>query len=172
VYPSAHRSVPRASTSSDAGLTLIELLVTLVILSVLAAIALPYAEVTLRREKEVELHEALREVRKAIDAFHDDWRNGELSRTGEGVSEDGFPKTLDILVEGADTGDAKGTKRRYLRRIPRDPFADPAKKPGEQWILRGYQDDLDATSWGGKDVFDLHTAHQGDAIDGTHFKDW
>jgi general secretion pathway protein G len=172
VSPSAHKSMPRASSSSEGGLTLIELLVTLVILSVLSAIALPYAELTIRREKEVELREALREVRKAIDALHDDWRDGELSRTGEGVSEDGYPKTLDVLVDGVDTGDAKGTKRRYLRRVPRDPFADPAKKPAEQWILRGYQDDLDAMRWGGKDVFDLHTAHEGDAIDGTHFKDW
>lgn len=169
---SAHKSALHALSSSEGGLTLIELLVTLVILSVLSAIALPYAELTIRREKEVELRESLREVRKAIDAFHDDWSDGELSRTSEGVSEDGFPKTLDVLVDGADTGDAKGTKRRYLRRIPRDPFADPAKKPGEQWVLRGYQDDLDAMRWGGKDVFDLHTAHEGDAIDGTHFKDW
>ena len=53
--------------SSNRGLTLIELLVALVILSILAAAALPYAEVTVRREKELELRQALRQVRSAID---------------------------------------------------------------------------------------------------------
>lgn len=170
--PLAHKFSRRALWSSNRGLTLIELLVTLLILSVLAAVALPYAEIGVRREKEFELRHSLREVRNAIDAFHEDWKNGEVSRTAEGVSEDGFPKTLDILVEGVDTGDAKGTKRRYLRRIPRDPFADQSKKLAEQWVLRGYQDELDQMRWGGKDVFDLHSAYEGEAIDGTHYKDW
>ncbi len=170
--PLAHKFSRRALWSSNRGLTLIELLVTLLILSVLAAVALPYAEIGVRREKEFELRHSLREVRNAIDAFHEDWKNGEVSRTAEGVSEDGFPRTLDILVEGVDTGDAKGTKRRYLRRIPRDPFADQSKKLAEQWVLRGYQDELDQMRWGGKDVFDFHSAYEGEALDGTHYKDW
>lgn len=160
-------SRPRAG-----GLTLIELLVTLVILSILAAAALPYAEVTVRREKELELRQSLRQVRNAIDAFHDDWKGGKIPKTSDAASEDGYPKTLQILVDGAEGGLAKDTKLRYLRRIPRDPFADSTRDPAEQWVLRGYQDEPDAITWSGKDVYDLHSASEETAIDGTRYKDW
>ena len=162
----------RELLSNSRGLTLVELLVTLVILSILASVAMPYAELAVRRDKEIELKHALREIRTAIDLFHDDWKDGGISKTGEGVSEDGYPKTLDVLVEGTDAGDAKGTKRRYLRRVPPDPFADATKATKEQWILRGYQDDPGSLSWGGKDVYDVGSRHEGQALDGTKYKDW
>jgi len=166
------RFVRRASSSNSRGLTLVELLVTLVILSILAAAALPYAEVTVRREKELELRRALRDVRTAIDAFYEDWKGGKISRTSTAASEDGYPKTLQVLVDGADSGDAKGGKRKYLRRVPRDPFADQAKAPLEQWVLRSYSDGPDAIVWGGRDVYDVRSAAQATAIDGTRYKDW
>jgi general secretion pathway protein G len=172
VKQSVRNRGPRALSLSSRGLTLVELLVTLVILSILAGVAMPYAELAVRRDKETELRHTLRQIRTAIDLFHDDWKDGDLSKTGEGVSEDGYPKTLDVLVEGADAGDAKGTKRRYLRRVPRDPFADATKEPQEQWGLRGYQDDTDSFSWGGKDVYDVRSLHEGRALDGTKYKDW
>jgi len=158
------RSAPRASSSAS-GFTLVELLVTLAILSILAAAALPYAEVTVRREKELELRQALREVRSAIDAFHEDWRAGRISRTATAASEDGYPRALEVLVEGADTGDLKGTRRRYLRRVPRDPF-------GEQWRVRAYQDAADTQVWGGSDVYDIRSAAGGSALDGTSYREW
>jgi general secretion pathway protein G len=167
-----HKFVRRASSSSNRGLTLVELLVTLVILSILAAAALPYAEVTVRREKELELRRALRDVRTAIDAFHDEWKGGKVSKTGSGVSDDGYPKTLETLVEGAEAGDAKGAKRKYLRRVPRDPFADPAKTPADQWVLRGYQDERDSITWGGRDVYDIRSGSENTALDATKYKDW
>jgi len=167
-----HRSGPRASSSAERGLTLVELLVTLVILSILATAALPYAEVAVRRDKELELRRALRDVRAAIDSFHDDWTGGKISRTGTAGSDDGYPKTLQVLVDGADTGDAKASRRRYLRRVPRDPFADAAKPPAEQWVLRGYQDASDTLVWSGRDVYDVRSASDAAALDGTSYKDW
>lgn len=161
-----------SSSRRAAGLTLIELLVTLVILSILAAAALPYAEITVRREKELELRQSLRQVRSAIDAFHDDWKSGKIPKTSEAASEDGYPKTLEVLVEGAEGGLAKDTRLRYLRRIPRDPFGDSARPPAEQWVLRGYQDEPDALTWNGKDVYDLRSASEETGIDGTKYKDW
>lgn len=172
------RSVPHASSSSSRGrafgrgLTLIELLVTLVILSILAAAALPYAELTVRRDKELELRRALREIRVAIDAFHDDWAAAHIPKSGEAASDDGYPKTLQVLVEGADSADAKGGKRRYLRRVPRDPFADQARGTPDQWILRGYRDERDSIVWSGKDVYDVSSASEEIALDGTRYKDW
>ena len=162
----------RGSSSNSRGLTLVELLVTLVILSILAAAALPYAEVTVRREKELELRRALRDVRTAIDAFYEDWKGGKISRTSPAASEDGYPKSLQVLVDGADAGDAKGGKRKYLRRIPRDPFADAARPPAQQWALRSYQDGAESIVWGGRDVYDIHSATDGAALDGTRYKEW
>ena len=170
------RSARHASSLSNnprrqAGVTLIELLVTLVILSILASAAIPFAELTVRRDREQDLHRALREVRTAIDGFHDDWVAGRISKLTDTASDDGYPKTLQVLVDGVDTGQAKGGKRRYLRRVPPDPFADPEKKPEEQWVLRGYQDDPGA-SWNGMDVYDIRSASDRIAINGTRYKDW
>jgi general secretion pathway protein G len=154
------------------GLTLVELLVTLVILSILATAALPFAETLVRREKELELRRALRDIRSAIDSFHDDWKAGRISKLSGAASDDGYPKTLQVLVDGVDAGDARGGKRRYLRRIARDPFADPQRTPAEQWVLRGYQDERETLVWGGRDVYDVRSAAEGTAIDGTRYQDW
>jgi general secretion pathway protein G len=162
-----------SNRKSTFGLTLIELLVTLAILSILAAAALPYAELTVRRGKELELHRSLREVRSAIDEFHDDWAAGRITHRGDIASPDGYPKKLQVLVAGADTGRAGGGKRYYLRRIPRDPFAASATAPPDsQWVQRGYQDDPDTLTWNGEDVYDIHSASDQQAIDGTFYRDW
>ncbi|MDT3706335.1 MAG: type II secretion system protein [Thiobacillus sp.] len=168
-----HRGLSSSNRAGARGLSLIELLVTLVIVSILAAAALPYAEATVRREKELELRRALRDIRSAIDQFHDDWQAGRMAKSTDGASDDGYPHTLRVLVEGVDKGDAKGGKRRYLRRIPHDPLAaDPKLDPELQWVLRGYQDETDAIVWGRKDVYDLKSGSEATALDGTRYRDW
>jgi general secretion pathway protein G len=170
------RSAPRALLLSNPrcqqGVTLIELMVTLVILSILAAAAVPYAELTVRRNHELELRRSLRDIRSAIDRLHDDWETGKISKLGNAVSEDGYPKTLGALVEGVEAAQAKGGKIKYLRRIPPDPFAEAGKLVEEQWGLRGYQDEVNSILWGGRDVFDVRSASGKKAIDGSLYKDW
>jgi general secretion pathway protein G len=158
--------------SLTAGLTLIELLVTLTILSILAAAALPYVEMTVTRSKELELHRALREVRTAIDNFHEDWLHGKISKTDTSSSDDGYPLTLQTLVDGVERADAKGGKRRYLRRIPRDPFISTDKPAEDHWALRGYQDEIDAVVSNGKDVYDIRSQSERTALDGTRYREW
>jgi general secretion pathway protein G len=52
------------------GFTLIELVVTLMILSILTMGAIPLIKVSVRRQREQQLREALHEMREAIDQFH------------------------------------------------------------------------------------------------------
>ena len=51
------------------GFTLVEALITLAIIGILAAVALPLSEIAVTRAKETELRRALRDMRAAIDAY-------------------------------------------------------------------------------------------------------
>lgn len=158
----------------NSGVSLVELVVTLIILSVLAALVLPSAQMTGKRMKEIELRRDLRTMRTAIDEFK---KNSDkiISAGGPpptGVSKSGYPQTLSQLVEGTDFGDVNGIKKKFLRRIPVDPF-HPAQKDGApEWGLRSYADKPDSSIWGGEDVFDVYSLSEETAIDGTKYKDW
>src|SRR4030066_90833 len=169
--PSAPR-LPAQCCQPGSGFTLIELVVALTILSILAAAAIPYAELSITRSKELELRRSLREVRIAIDRLHEDWETGKVSKLGNSISDDGYPRTLQVLIEGVESGEAKGGKRKYLQRIPEAPFGDPGMPPIEQWVLRGYQDEPDSLSWNGRDVYDVRSQSERTAIDGSRYREW
>lgn len=156
------------------GLSFIELLVTLVILSILASAALPYAEISFRRDKELDLRRSLREIRTAIDGFHTDWKAGRMPAGSSAVSRDGYPVTLQVLVEGVDLASANARRRYYLRRIPVNPFAGSSERgyDEEQWQLRSYRDKPDAEIWGGQDVYDVRVRTEKRAINESFYKDW
>ncbi len=84
----------------NGGFTLIELVVTLVLVSVLALVAVPLYEVTVTHAKESELRASLRQVRAALDAYKEATDTGVVAKD-PGTS--GFPPNLRILVEGVDT---------------------------------------------------------------------
>ncbi len=157
-------------SSRSKGLTLIELLVSIVIISILASVALPYAEVVIRRNNELELRRSLREIRTAIDHFHADWRSGKIPSWSGKAGDYGYPKTLMVLVEGVQMED--GRIRRYLRRIPRNPLSVQSKEVIEQWLIRGYEDAIDNSEWNGKDVYDVKVPSKRKALDGSWYRDW
>ena len=154
------------------GLTLLELLITLAILAVLASVVLPMAEVTVKRNKEIDLRRSLRLIRTAIDAYKDDYdRAVAENKISASLDETGYPEELKVLLELHDWGGMLDPGRRYLRRLPRDPFA-PTDVPAEDtWDLRAYEDD-EGDTWSGTDVYDVHSQSDGIAIDGTAYNTW
>ena len=143
------------------GFTLIELIVATAILVILTGLAIPLARVTIKRERERELRAALWEMRDAIDRYKDAADRGAFQTK---VGSEGYPPDLDTLVKGVDVG---GKKVRFLRKIPTDPMTG-----GTEWGMRAMKDDPDSDSWGGDNVFDVYTKSQGEALDGTKYKDW
>ncbi|MBP1634288.1 MAG: hypothetical protein H6Q10_862 [Acidobacteria bacterium] len=150
------------------GFTFIELLVVSAILIVLSSAVLPLARVTIQREREVELRRALRDLRTAIDHYKDAVDQGMIGSVDVKAGSEGYPPTLEILVEGVSVAnDASGRKLRFLRRIPIDPMTKDT-----DWGKRSYQDSPDSTTWGGQNVFDVYTKSGGTALDGTKYSDW
>lgn len=151
------------------GLTLVELLIALVILGILAAAALPMAEVAVTRNQEVELRRSLRDIRTAIDAWKADYDRAVAEKKIIAVvNATGYPESLDVLVAGNDWGGLYPFKRKYLRRIPVDPFDEYE----EGWGLRAYQDDPDSFSYGGTDVYDVYSQSTRRGLDGTEYRTW
>jgi len=154
--------------SNERGYSFVELLVVTTIILVLASAIMPLAKVTRQRQREIELRRDLREIRTAIDRFKDAADLQMISNLEIEPGSEGYPKTLEQLVEGvAVTGDATGRKLKFLRRVPIDPMTGTA-----EWALRSYQDKPDSNSWGGQNVFDVATKSDGTALDGTKYRDW
>lgn len=149
---------------SCAGLTLIELIVTMAILSILAVGVLPLSQTTYKRSKEIELRQNLRIIRNAIDEYKKMVDEGKIPK--EAFSS-GYPKNLDVLVKGVELGEAVETKKKFLRRLPKDPMTEDG-----EWGLRSYSDEPDSDTWGGEDVYDVYSKSDKQALDGTYYRDW
>ena len=152
------------------GFTIIELIVTLAILGVLASVAVPFAQLSVKRAKEEELRSALREIRTALDKYK---QAVDENRVAKKADESGYPPSLEILVEGAvDAKDVKKRKIYFLRRIPRDPFAeDPSAAPAAQWGKRSYESSHDNPQ-DGRDVFDVYSRSEAVGINGVPYRQW
>ena len=147
------------------GLTLIELIVAFTILLILSSMAVPLARSKVRGEKERELRWALREMRTAIDKYKDMADTGQLGPQKMGA--EGYPESLEILVEGVKKAGQVDTKVRFLRRIPKDPMTRST-----DWGRRSMQDDPKSMGWGGQNVFDVYTKSSDKAADGTSYSEW
>lgn len=149
----------------ERGLTLVELIVAFTIMALLTTMAVPLARYRVRRDKERELLYALREMRKAIDDYKDAALAGKIEIK---LGTDGYPETLDQLVQGVKLlQSAEGKKIKFLRRIPVDPLTNT-----REWGLRSEQDDPASQSWGRQNVFDVYTKSTDRARDGTPYAEW
>lgn len=143
------------------GITLLELIVAVAIMSILAGVAVPIARVSIQREKERQLRRVLWEMRDAIDRYKDAADRGAFQIK---VGSEGYPPDLQTLVDGVDV---QGKKVRFLRRIPVDPMTGDT-----EWGLRSMQDDPESRSWGGQNVFDVYSQSERTALDGTRYSEW
>lgn len=152
------------SERKEKGVTLLELIITMAILSVLAAGILPLSKMTYKRTKEIELRRNLRVIRNAIDSYKQKVDDGEIAVD---ASSSGYPETLELLVQGVNSKTKIDKKIKFLRRIPKDTMTDDG-----QWGLRSYDDEYDSESWGGQDVYDIYSKSEKKGIDGTFYKEW
>lgn len=151
----------RVQDNFEAGLSLVELIVTVAILAILASAAIPIARFRAQRAKEQELRYDLWQMRDAIDKYKD---AADKNAFQIQLDSQGYPPDLDTLVNGVDV---QGKKLKFLRRIPVDPMTGKA-----EWGMRSMQDDTDSDSWGGQNVFDVYSKSQGTALDGTKYSTW
>ena len=146
-------------------MTLIELIVATAIMMILAYMAVPMARNRVRRERERQLSLALREIRTAIDQYKDAADKGTFGPLKVGT--EGYPETLEVLVEGVKIANQVDKKLKFLRRIPLDPMTNT-----RDWGKRSMQDDPKSTAWGGQNVFDVYTNSFEKARDGTPYSEW
>jgi general secretion pathway protein G len=157
------------STRAPRGFTYLELVATAAILMILASAIMPMARLTRKRQKEIELRRELRIMRTAIDLYKKETEpNGRIGGTDVKLGSEGYPPTLEILVEGVNqVGRVDGIKLKFLRRIPIDPMTGTA-----EWGMRCYQDEPDSDSWCGSNVWDVYSKSQAVALDGTKYREW
>jgi general secretion pathway protein G len=146
---------------SEAGLSLVELIVTVAILAVLASAAIPLTKLEVKRQKERELRYDLWQMRDAIDHYKDAAERGAFQTKVDSFN---YPPDLETLVNGVDV---QGKKIKFLRRIPIDPMTGK-----DEWGFRSMQDDPTSDSWGGQSVFDVYSKSDGTALDGTKYNTW
>ena len=151
----------------ERGFTYIELIIATMLLAILASAIIPVAEVSAKRAKEMELRRALRMMRAGIDEYKRAVDLGLIGGVDIQLGSEGYPKELEVLVEGVEQVGTPGKKLKFFRRIPIDPMTN-----SDEWGQRSYQDEHDSRFWGGQNVYDVYSKSAGTALDGTKYSDW
>jgi general secretion pathway protein G len=146
------------------GVTLIELLVVVAILGILAGVALPLAQVTAIRTRELELRRNLRNVRQGIDQFKAEY---DKARANVRDARDAFKKKVSVDRTGYPLTPDEMVETKILRRVPRDPMTADGK-----WVARSFSDNPESSLSDAKDVYDIRSASKAVALDGTTYDTW
>jgi general secretion pathway protein G len=155
------RRPTRIVRPGERGLSFVELLVTVSILTILVSAVYPVAHFQVKRQNERYLRYDLWMMRDAIDKYKD---AADKNAFQIKLDSQGYPPDLETLVNGVDI---QTKKVKFLRHIPIDPMTGKA-----EWGLRSMQDDPGSTSYGGQSVFDVYSKSTGTALDGTKYSDW
>ncbi|MES2579517.1 MAG: type II secretion system protein [Pseudomonadota bacterium] len=155
------------------GFTLIELIVTVTIVSILASVTMPMLKMTVQRSKETELRANLRQIREAIDAYK---KAADEGRIKKNIQDNGYPPNLEVLVNGVlDEKDVNKRQLKFLRRIPLDPMTNIANADTEalpnNWGLRSYESDA-VEPVAGDDVYDVYSLSPQIGINGVPYAKW
>lgn len=158
------------TTDRSKGFTLIELIIAVAIVAVLAMLAAPLMEATATRQKEQDLRSALREIRGAIDAYHQAVLDKRIQTSPDAT---GYPPDLESLAAGVpDITKPDLRKIYFLRRLPRDPFfPDPEAAPQETWGKRSYASPPNLPQEG-EDVFDVYSFSEKEGLNGIPYREW
>ncbi|MGD0546925.1 MAG: type II secretion system protein [Terracidiphilus sp.] len=126
----------------DAGFTLIELMIVMMIILILTAVAVPKFESAIRNAKEAVLKEDLHVMRMAIDSYTMDKQKA--------------PQSLDDLISDG-----------YLREVPKDPFTYSK----DTWVTDTSDTlhSLDETEPG---IDNIHSGSQELGADGQPYSSW
>ncbi|MFT3848703.1 MAG: type II secretion system protein [Propionivibrio sp.] len=153
------------------GFTIVEMLVTIVIVGILASAVVPLVELSVQRNKEQDLRVALREIRTAIDTYRQAVDEGRIEKL---AGESGYPRHLEDLVAGIpDAKNPKGGKLYFLRRIPMDPMRrdSDGSVAGARWGLRSYASSPEEPKEG-EDVFDVYSLSVAIGMNGIPYREW
>lgn len=154
--------------TNQRGYTFIEVAIVSAIIAILASVALPFAKVTMQRNREIELRRSLREIHTAIDKYKDAVDQNLIAESALDGNTDGYPPTLQTLVDGVPAAnDTTGRKLRFLRKVPIDPMTKST-----DWGMRSSRDEPTSKTWGGQNVFAVYSKYDGTALDGTKYSDW
>jgi general secretion pathway protein G len=158
------------------GFTLLELIITILVLTIFTGAVIPVAKNTIKRQKEIELRRALRELRTALDRYRQIADTGLVKSTditpsdqcmGGQIGTGCYPKKLEDLVEGVPLSRGVDKKIKLLRKVPIDPMTGKA-----EWGKRSFSDDPESRGWGGLNIFDVYSMSDGTALDGSKYRDW
>lgn len=148
----------------SSGFTMAEMVIAASVLAILAAVALPVAKFSIKRAKEAELRYDLRIMRSAIDEYK---RFTDAGLLPPELGADGYPSEFEDLVEPLDLVGQVDKQIRLLRKIPVDPMTGEA-----EWGTRSWQDEWDADSRHGENVFDVYSLSEGTGMNGIPYAEW